>query len=391
MPTELKPNPPTALSTTTPGQLIKFIRRRDYKLVRDLGQGACGRTVLLHDEYIDKFYVCKKYEPYSEAKRQELFEAFVREVKLLHEIHHVNLVRVFNHYLYPEKCTGYILMEYVQGTTIDEYIATHPETVNEVFLQAISGFAYLEHSGILHRDIRPGNVMVRDDGVLKVIDLGFGKRVQTSTDFDKSISLNWWCEPPDEFNQGRYDFATEVYFVGKLFQRLLRENGIEHFKYSEIVGQMCEPAPGRRLLRFDDIQQRIGKEQFSEISFTAVELCAYRNFAAAIGGLISKIERGTKYVDDLAKIKAQLNEAWRACMLAEEVPDAATVLRCFIDGQYYYRKRGLKVTTVKEFLQLIKTCDDERGRIILRNLHESLNALPRYFETPLPPEEEIPF
>ena len=89
------------------------------------------------------------------------------------------MVRVFNYYLYPEHLTGYILMEHVNGVDIDDHLARNPEQTNDLFLQAVNGFAYLERAGILHRDIRPGNLMVREDGVLKIIDLGFGRRMST--------------------------------------------------------------------------------------------------------------------------------------------------------------------------------------------------------------------
>ncbi|MBV9397187.1 MAG: hypothetical protein JO062_04370 [Bryobacterales bacterium] len=89
--------------------VVKFIRRRDYRLVRELGQGACGQTVLLYDEQIGEYFVCKKYKPYSESQHEALFSNFVREIKLLHQVHHNNVVRVFNYYLYPESHAGYIL------------------------------------------------------------------------------------------------------------------------------------------------------------------------------------------------------------------------------------------------------------------------------------------
>ena len=57
-------------------------------------------------------------------------------------------------------------MEFVKGFTIDEYVRMAPEKTNELFLQAISGLKYLEENSILHRDIRMGNLMVRDDGFL---------------------------------------------------------------------------------------------------------------------------------------------------------------------------------------------------------------------------------
>jgi len=132
------------------GSIIPFLRRRDYVFVKALGQGACGETVLLRDDLIDSFFVCKKYSPFDESLRQELFKNFLREIKLLHEVHHQNVVRVFNYYVYPDKWTGYILMEYVEGNDVEEHLRSQPETVNEVFLQTIEGFAYLEACQILH-------------------------------------------------------------------------------------------------------------------------------------------------------------------------------------------------------------------------------------------------
>src|ERR1035437_10054785 len=193
-----------AKTSTRTNEIISFVRKRDYRLIRELGQGACGKTVLLYDDQIDEHFVCKKYVPYSESQRAVLFNNFVREIKLLHKLHHTNVVRVFNYYLYPEALAGYILMDFVDGPDIEDYIREHPEQVNEVFIQSITGFSYLERSGILHRDVRPGNLLVDKAGHLKIIDLGFGKQITDSVDFDKSVTLNWWCELPSEFQQGRY-------------------------------------------------------------------------------------------------------------------------------------------------------------------------------------------
>jgi serine/threonine protein kinase len=371
-------------------QLVAFIRRRDYKMVRELGGGACGKTVLLHDEQIGEYFVCKKYAPYSEANRQELFAGFVREIKLLHKVLHQNVVRVFNYYLYPEQLTGYILMEYVAGLEIDEHLARNPEQTNDMFLQAVAGFGYLERAGILHRDVRPANLMIREDGVLKIIDLGFGKKIEHSEDFDKSISLNWWCEPPLEFQTARYDFTTEVYFVGKLFQKIIQDNQIAHFKYMDTLSAMCHRDPASRMSGFVAVEQTIGNEQFFESDFDDDELAAYRSFSEALSRHITKIESGTKYRTDVPKLRAQLTDVYQRFMLEETVPDSALVLRCFLDGMYYYRKQGLAVSVVRDFLRLVRDTADERVKVVLANLHTRLDALPRYSESEVT-DDDIPF
>ena len=369
-------------------EIVTFLRKRDYRMVRELGQGACGKTVLLYDEQIEERFVCKKYVPYDEAHRQELYKAFVREVKLLHQLLHPNVVRVFNYYLYPEQLTGYILMEHVDGLDLDDHVAKRPEQTNDLFLEAVAGFAYLERTGILHRDIRPGNLMVRADGILKIIDLGFGKKIERSSDFDKSITLNWWCDPPAEFGTSRYDFRTEVYFVGKLFQWIIQENNIEHFKYMDTLAAMCQRSPSARIGGFAEIEKTVRSEQFPEVDFDDGEISAYRRFSDALCRHVTKVRGGAKYAVDVNKVRTALNEVYQRFMLEETVPDSAVVLRCFLMGKYFYRKAGLEVAVVRDFLKLLQATTDERAGIILANLHTKLDALPRFLE---PTDDDIPF
>jgi len=371
--------------------IIEFLRKRDYILIRELGQGACGKTVLLHDDQIDEFFVCKKYLPYSESNRQELFANFVREIKLLHQVQHPNIVRVFGYFLYPDNHTGYILMEFISGSDIGDHLSKAPEAANDLFLQAISGFSHLEERGILHRDIRPCNLMVSSDNVLKIIDLGFGKQIRSPVDFQKSISLNLWCEPPDEFAQGQYTFASEVYFVGKLFEKFVFDLNLAHFKYRKILRRMCAPNPLNRADSFIAVAQSVRGDQFSEIDFTNEEREVYQRFSDVLRSHISQIEKGAKYVNDIARIRTQLKDAHKRFMLESEVPDSSIVSRCFIDGTYYFLKKGLSVELVSDFLRLIIMSDDEKARIILANLQNKLDTIKRYDDADMLTDADIPF
>ena len=225
------------------------------------------------------------------------------------------------------------------------------------------------------------------NGTVKIIDLGFGKRVVDSKDFDKSISLNWWCEPPKDFDASRYDFTTEVYFVGKLFEKIIRENSISHFHYTDALRKMCDRDPESRVQVFSVVLQQLRNNQFSEISFSSTDRQAYRRFADELCKHIPQIESGAKYFDDLDRIERQLRNAYQKFMLEETVPDCATVTRCFMDGTYHYRKAGFSVDAVRQFLDVLRTCTPERGQILLANLHTRLDAIPRYsdqcdYETP---------
>lgn len=364
-------------------KIIEFLRKKDFQLIKELGKGACGKTVLLYDDIINEQFVCKKYAPHFPEYKEILFKNFIREIKLLHLIAHKNIVRVFNYYIYPEQHAGYILMEYVEGTDIESFLIEHPENINEIFAQTIEGFSYTESNNILHRDIRPLNIMVTSGGIVKIIDFGFGKRIHDKNDFDKSITLNWWCEPPNEFNEEVYDFNTEVYFVGKLFEKIIRENNIEHFKYMVALSGMCKPDPEARINKFFDIKKGILSDKFVEIEFSEKELDNYRKFSSALSGSISKIERGTKYFDDIENIQPKISELYKSVMLEEYIPDNTALIRCFVNGSYYFNKSYyIPISIVKSFLELLRSCSKEKRNIILSNLHSKLDAIERYEETP---------
>ena len=374
--------------------ILQFIRQRDYQLVKELGQGACGKTVLLHDAQIGANFVCKKYVPYAESEREALFQRFVEEIKLLYELHHRNVVRVYGHYLYTEQLVGYIIMEYVEGQGIEEYLSLSPDRANDIFLQTIQGFRHLEESGILHRDVRRGNLLVRNDGVVKIIDFGFGKRIFESADFDKSVSLNWWCEVPPEFAQGIYNFRTEIYFIGKLFEQILENNRSEDFGYRNILRKMCQRNPDDRPASFSEIEIEAQSGRIKQIGFSEEQISVYRAFADHVTSQLVEIDSAVKYSNDPEKLVAALEDALRRCMLEERIPDAALVIKPLFWGSFRYRQTTwFPVEVLAQFVRLLKGASDEHRRIVIANLHGRLDAVNRAApkrEVPLT-DDEIPF
>jgi eukaryotic-like serine/threonine-protein kinase len=230
---------------------------------------------------------------------------------------------------------------------------------------------------------------VRDNGTLKIIDLGFGKHVDSSLDFDKSISLNWWCEPPEDFDDKKYDHATEVYFVGKLFEKLIVDLGLEHFQYSALLSRMCERNPVRRISSFSEVRTAIQLKRATDLDFTYTERKEYSGFADAMSRQITKIEAGAKYIEDPDQIRTQLESIYRNCMLEQHVPDCATVIRAFVNGGFHYRKTGFQTDVLKGFLDLLRGATLEKRRVALANLHSRLNAVNRY--SVLDRDDDIPF
>jgi serine/threonine-protein kinase len=349
-------------------KIVEFLRKKDYKLIRNIGRGGTALTVLLKDELINKEYVCKKYLPINDVDPKEYFNNFLTEIKLLHEITHPNIVRVYNYYLYPERYTGYLLMEHIDGETISNFISKNPEKINSVFEQTINGFKYLEEHNILHRDIRDTNILITKDGIVKIIDFGFGKKINFPADTDKSISLSWWCDIPDEFAIRKYGKETEVYFVGKLFEYLLQQNQIENFSYYSDLQTMIEKNPQNRLSSFILLENNLSNKSKVLDFFDDKEKETYRYFADSITEIITKIEDKSTY-NNSDNIIQRLEVVYQKNMLESNVKNATSIIRIFLNGTYYYNKQNtMSVWKLKDFIDLLKTCSNEKLRVIILNL-----------------------
>ena len=105
------------------GKVLNFKASKNFKYMEDLGSGGTGNTRLFKDEETDMLFAIKKYDPSpeNETYRVEFYNRFVDEIKILFQISHPNIVRIYDYYLYPEMHVGYLQMEYVKGISINKY------------------------------------------------------------------------------------------------------------------------------------------------------------------------------------------------------------------------------------------------------------------------------
>jgi len=383
---------------TIPEQ-IEFNRPAKYKYVQILGNGACGETIHIRDEGMACDFVVKKYRPiFLEAENFDLFSELLRrfkeEARILFSLNHPNVVRVYNFFDYSEHKTSYIVMEYVSGKDLLEYLSEHPENADRVFEGVIDGFVHLAESSILHRDIRPANILINNHGAPKIIDFGFGKQISEELGVfdDKSISLNWWCEIPPEFGDGVYDFKTEVYFVGKLFQLAMKECSLSDFKYRNLLTGMSEADRDERTDSFRDVQRLIVQGKFDEIKFSHFDIKKYRAFVDELISAVSTIQSDAKFEKNPEKIINRLETLYKKTMLEEFIPLSTKLISIFISGgEYRYWKRSsIRVDSLKNFIELIRGASGERRNIILENVLMRLEAVDRK-DPEIDLDDEIPF
>src|SRR5262245_28798357 len=146
-----------------------------YRIISMIGAGGMGEVYLAEDTRLDR-KVALKILPPDLAADQDRIRRFVQEAKAASALNHPNIITIYE---IDETASGhYLATEFIDGETLRSYSHRSPLTVDESvdFAAQIAGALAAAHTaGIVHRDIKPENVMVRRDGIVKVLDFGLAK------------------------------------------------------------------------------------------------------------------------------------------------------------------------------------------------------------------------
>jgi serine/threonine protein kinase len=148
-----------------------------YKLLRKIGAGGMGVIHLAEDARLNR-KVAIKLLPAEFTLDVDRVRRFEREAKAASALNHPNIITIYE--IGEANGTHYIVTEYIQGKTLRERMAESLtlETALDVATQMASSLRAAHEVGIVHRDIKPENVMVRPDGLVKVLDFGIAKLIE---------------------------------------------------------------------------------------------------------------------------------------------------------------------------------------------------------------------
>jgi serine/threonine-protein kinase len=187
-----------------------------YQILETLGSGGFGTVYLVKDTWIDKKLAVKV--PHKQGGD---FDELLREPRLLAALDHANIVRIVT----AEKADDYffIVMEYIEGETLEavlerEKILPIPRAV-ETSRQICAGVDYAHRQGVLHRDLRPGNVLVTEDQTIKITDFGTSRFLEVAAHASTVIGSPPYMAP-EQF-QGRATFASDVYSIGVIMYEMM--------------------------------------------------------------------------------------------------------------------------------------------------------------------------
>lgn len=168
--------------------LNKGTRLGSYEILSSLGARGMGEVYLAVDGRLDR-KIALKLLPVEFTRDENRVRRFIQEAKAASALNHPNIITI--HEIGDINGTQFIATEFIDGHTLRDWLAN--ETINissaiEVALQIASALAAAHEAGIVHRDIKPENVMVRSDGLVKVLDFGLAKLTAKTTASDTSAA-----------------------------------------------------------------------------------------------------------------------------------------------------------------------------------------------------------
>ena len=161
---------------TVTGQELVGQKLGDFEIVEIIGRGGMGVVYLAHDTKLDRSVAVKSMP--TELQASSTAQArFQREGKLLASLNHPNIA-VIHEIIEQVKGADYLVLEYVPGETLAERIARGPLKLEEalsVAQQIAEALSAAHEEGVVHRDLKPGNIKITPNGTVKVLDFGLAK------------------------------------------------------------------------------------------------------------------------------------------------------------------------------------------------------------------------
>jgi serine/threonine-protein kinase len=199
-------------------------RRTDrYRPVHVLGHGGMATVELAHDRELDRPVAIKRLAD-NLAANGEFKQRFLREARLAARLAHPNIVAVYD--VGDEDDLPFIVMEYVEGETLGDLLRRRgrlePDEAVAIALQACAGLETAHEAGLVHRDIKPQNLLVTPGGTVKIADFGIARSLD-GTQLTKAGTVLGTAAylAPEQGAGERVTAAADVYALGAVLYELL--------------------------------------------------------------------------------------------------------------------------------------------------------------------------
>jgi eukaryotic-like serine/threonine-protein kinase len=205
-----------------------------YEILSAIGAGGMGEVYLALDTRLDR-QVALKVLPREFASDSDRMRRFVQEAKAASALNHPGIITIFE--IGEEEGTPFIVTEFIEGETLRHHLQTSSLTRRgavDVALQVASALATAHEAGIVHRDVKPENLMIRPDGVVKVLDFGLAKltgKARSTSDPEATLAKQF-TDPgtvmgtvnymsPEQARGKNVDARTDIFSLGIVLYEML--------------------------------------------------------------------------------------------------------------------------------------------------------------------------
>jgi CHASE2 domain-containing sensor protein/predicted Ser/Thr protein kinase len=196
-----------------------------YAVEKHLGRGGMGDVYLVRDTKIDRRAALKTIRMDTELEPKQVIELrqrFYREGKTAGQLTHPNIVTVYD--LGEDLGMSYIVMEFVEGDTLAKLMKTQrlsAAQIKHVICHAGMGLDYAHQNGIFHRDVKPDNIMVSKTGVVKMMDFGIARVVESELTKTGSVMGTPAYMSPEQVSGEKIDGRSDIFSLGVILYELL--------------------------------------------------------------------------------------------------------------------------------------------------------------------------
>src|SRR6266404_4592458 len=204
-----------------------------YRIVSKIGEGGMGEVYLAQDTKLDR-KVALKILPADVAAHPDRMKRFVQEARAASSLNHPNIITIHE---IGETASGHFIgTEFIDGETLRERMSRGGVELSDtldIVLQVASALTAAHGAGIVHRDIKPENIMLRRDGIVKVLDFGLAKLVeQTPLDAEAETRMQVQTQAgmivgtvtymsPEQARGVEVDARTDVFSMGVVMYEML--------------------------------------------------------------------------------------------------------------------------------------------------------------------------
>lgn len=197
-----------------------------YKIIREIGRGGMATVYLATQESLDRPVVLKILDTVNTQKTDEMVERFMTEGKIIASFNHPNIITIYDIGV-TNNNSLYISMEYVDGGDLKQRLelSISPSQTLDYLLQIASALNEAHKHGIVHRDVKPGNILFKDN-IPILSDFGIAKQVDVDADLTSTGiflgSPNYVS--PEQADGIKLDGRADIYSLGCIFYEMLTGN-----------------------------------------------------------------------------------------------------------------------------------------------------------------------